>query len=107
MCGDISGVDSDLLRASSLDLLSLLERSGITITEYLNFKSALFFARGDASDSKRLEINAANRPKSSDARETFETLTKMLEVRKMNADLYSRYAGILEPLLKILDSGKK
>ncbi|MDP2982446.1 MAG: hypothetical protein Q8O92_03855 [Candidatus Latescibacter sp.] len=106
-CGGILGVDSDLLRAASLDLLSLLERCGIPITEYLNFKTALFFARGDAKDSKRMETSAANRPNTSEARETFETLTRMIEVRKMNADLYSRYATILNPLLTTLDLKKK
>jgi hypothetical protein len=106
-CGGISGIDIDLLKVSSLDLLSFLERAGITITEYLNFKSSLFFAREDARDSKKLEINSANPPKTPETGETFETLKRMFEVRKMNADLFSRYASVLEPLLKILEPGKK
>jgi hypothetical protein len=105
-CWRISGMDGDLSKMASPELPFILERTGISVDEYFNFKSEMSFARDDAQNPERLKLGSNNPPKSADAKETFEKASQMMEVRKMNAELYRRYAGILDPLLSSFETKK-
>ncbi|MFA6471037.1 MAG: hypothetical protein WCU00_03265 [Candidatus Latescibacterota bacterium] len=106
-CRGIPGMEGDPSTVIAPDMPAMLERTAISIEDYFNFKSDLLCARDDTQDPKRLKLDAPDSSQSPESGETFEKLARMIQTRKMNADLYSRYAGILGPLLSALDGRQK